>query len=283
LPQVLGSDGAGIVSAIGPGVAGIEIGDEVVVNPGRDWGASEEWPGPRFLILGVPAQGTYAEKVCVAAHQVERKPEALTWLEAAALPVAGLTAWRAVVTCARVGPGKTVLIPGAGGGAASFCVQIASALGARVLVTTSSPEKLDRAMGLGAAGGALYTDPAWPEAIGPVDAVVDSVGGEKLWESCLGLLKRGGRLACFADTAGDYGRVPLTTLFLEHQTVVGTTLGSPREFRALLAHIAEASWRPVVDSVYPLVEAAAAHRRLDDPERFGKIVLAIDETRLPAR
>jgi zinc-binding alcohol dehydrogenase/oxidoreductase len=182
-----------------------------------------------------------------------------------------------------VGRGKTVLIPGAGGGAASFCVQIAAALGARVLVTTSSQEKLARARALGAAGGALYTDTQWPEAIGPVDAVVDSVGGEELWEACLGLLRRGGRLACFADTAGDYGRVLLSRLFLEHQTLLGTTLGSPREFRALLAHVADAPWRPVVDSVYPLGEAAAAHGRLDHPERFGKVVLAIDETRLPAR
>jgi NADPH:quinone reductase-like Zn-dependent oxidoreductase len=280
LPQVLGSDGAGVVSAIGPAVEGVEVGDEVVLYPGRDWGGSEEAPGPDFAILGVPDQGTYAERIVVRAEYVRPKPPGWTWLEAAALPVAGLTAWRAVVTLGAVGPGTSVLVPGAGGGAALFCLQIAAALGARVLVTTSSESKLTRLLGLGAAGGTLYTEPGWPDRIGSVDVVVDSVGGEALWESCLGLLGRGGRLVNFADTAGDYGRVLLARLFLGHQRIIGTTLGSPREFDLLLAHCEQASWRPVMDSVFPLSEVGAAHERLDAPDRFGKVVLGIDESRL---
>ena len=280
LPQVLGSDGAGVVSAIGPGVDGVAVGDEVVLYPGQDWGDSEEAPGPAFAILGVPDQGTYAERIVVRAEYVRPKPSGWSWLEAAALPVAGLTAWRAVVTLGRVGHGTDVLVPGAGGGAALFCVQIAAALGAHVLVTTSSESKLVRLRELGAAGGTLYSQPDWPDRIGPVDLVVDSVGGEELWERCLGLLRRGGRLVNFADTAGDHGRVLLARLFLEHQRIVGTTLGSPREFDLLLAHCAQASWRPVIDSVFPLRDVRAAHERLDAPDRFGKVVLAIDESRL---
>jgi zinc-binding alcohol dehydrogenase/oxidoreductase len=280
LPQVLGSDGAGVVSAVGPGVETVTVGDEVVLYPGHDWGDSEEAPAPEFAILGVPRQGTYAERIVVRADHVRPKPPGWSGLEAAALPVAGLTAWRAVVTHGRVGPGTTVLVPGAGGGAALFCVQIAAALGARVLVTTSSESKLARLAELGAAAGALYTNPAWPEWIGPVDVVVDSVGGEELWDACLGLLRRGGRLVNFADTAGDYGRVLLARLFLEHQRIVGTTLGSPREYELLLAHCAQASWRPVIDSVFPLPEVRAAHERLDASDRLGKVVLAIDESRL---
>jgi NADPH:quinone reductase-like Zn-dependent oxidoreductase len=172
-----------------------------------------------------------------------------------------------------------VLVPGAGGGAAALCVQIAAAVGAEVVVTSSSREKLDRAVALGAAGGALYTDESWPEQIGEVDAVVDSVGGEALWDASIGLLRRGGRLVNFADTAGDHGRVLLWKLFLEHLRVIGTTLGSPREFDALLAHCGQVAWRPVVDSVFPLEQAAAAHERLDAADRFGKIVLVIDESR----
>jgi NADPH:quinone reductase-like Zn-dependent oxidoreductase len=280
LPQVLGSDGAGIVSAVGDGVGGVALGDEVVLYPAKHWGPSEAAPTHDFEILGVPSQGTYAERICVAADLVRPKPAGWSWAETAALPVAAITAWRAVVTHAQAGPGKTVLVPGAGGGAAVFVVQIAVAMGARVLVTTSSEAKLGRARSLGAAGGALYTDPGWPEQIGAVDAIVDSVGGEALWDACLPLLARGGRLVNFADTAGDYGRVLLARLFLEHQYMIGTTLGSPREFDALLEHVAQASWRPVIDSVVPLAEARAAHERLDATDRFGKIVLAIDEGRL---
>lgn len=274
LPQVLGSDGAGIVSAVGAGVEGVATGDEVVINPSLDWGEDEEAPGPTFRILGVPDQGTYAERVVVGAHQLRPRPPRLTWAESAALPLAGLTAWRATVTHAQAGPGRTILVPGAGGGVATFVIQIARALGARVLVTTSSEEKLERARALGAEGGALYTDPGWPERIGPVDAVVDSVGAAA-WPGALACLKRGGRLVNFADTTGDRGEVDITRLYFEYQRIQGTTMGSPREFDALLAHVAGASWRPVVDSVFPLADAAGAHERLDAPDRFGKVVLAV--------
>jgi NADPH:quinone reductase-like Zn-dependent oxidoreductase len=280
LPVILGSDGAGVVSAIGPGVDSVRVGEEVVIYPGRGWGPHETAPEQDFVILGVPDQGTYAERIVVKAENVRLRPPGWSWVETAALPVAGLTAWRAVVTHGEAGPGKTVLVPGAGGGAAVFCLQIAAALGARVLVTTSTQEKLGRLRELGAAGGARYREPDWAERIGPVDVVVDSVGGEEVWEGALGCLKRGGRLVNFADTGGDYGRVLLSRLFLEHQRIIGTTLGSPREFDALLAHVSEARWRPVIDSVFPLREAAKAHERLDAPDRFGKIVLAIDESRI---
>jgi NADPH:quinone reductase-like Zn-dependent oxidoreductase len=278
LPAVLGSDGAGIVSAVGADVEALAVGDEVIIDPALDWGDDEDAPGPEFRILGVPDQGTYAERIVVAAHQVRPRPQDYTWFEAAALPLAGLTAWRAAVTHARAGPGRTILVPGAGGGVASFVVQIAAAVGARVLVTTSTEEKLERAISLGAEGGALYPDEDWPEQVAPVDAVVDSVGAA-VWPGSFAALKRGGRLVCFADTVGEEGRVRLDELFHDQLRIQGTTMGSPREFDALLAHVAGTGWRPVIDSVYALRETAAAHERLDAPDRFGKVVLAIDEAR----
>lgn len=279
LPAVLGSDGAGIVSAVGRDVAGIAEGDEVVIDPALEWGPEEEAPGPRFRILGVPDQGTYAERIVVGAAQLRPRPPRLSWAEAAALPLGGLTAWRAVVTHAEAGPGRTILVPGVGGGVATFAVQIAAALGARVLVTSSSREKLERARSLGAAGGANYRDPGWADEVAPVDAVVDGVGGA-VWAGAIRALRAGGRLVNFADTAGEEGRIELSTLFFKQLRIQGTTMGSPREFDALLAHVSTAGWRPVVDSVYPLAEAAEAHRRLESPERFGKVVLAIEESRL---
>ena len=281
LPAVLGSDGAGIVSAVGDDVDGLRQGDEVVINPALGWGLGEAAPGTDFRILGVPDQGTYAEKIVVPAQNVRPRPQRLSWLESAALPLGGLTAWRAVAVLAEAGPGKTVLVPGAGGGVATFAVQIANELGARVLVTSSSPEKLERARELGAEGGADYRDPDWPEQLGPVDAVIDSVGAA-VWPGALRALRPGGRLVNFGDTGGDTAEVDVDRLFFSHLRIQGTTMGSPRDFDAMLEHVERAEWRPVIDSVFPLREAAAAHARLDAKDRFGKVVLRIDEGRAEA-
>jgi zinc-binding alcohol dehydrogenase/oxidoreductase len=282
LPAVLGSDGAGVVSAVGEDVADLSIGDEVVINPSLDWGDDEEASGPDFRILGVPDQGTYAEKIVVGAHQVRARPQNLSWFESAALPLAGLTAWRVVVTHGEARPGRTILVPGAGGGVSTFLIQIASELGARVVVTTSSAEKLESASRLGAAGGAFYTDDDWPERVGPVDAIADSVGAP-VWEGAFRALRPGGRLINFGDTARASAEIsPLSALYFGYFRIQGTTMGSPREFDALLAHVGQARWRPVVDTVFPLRDAAAAHARLDDPERFGKVILSIDEGRAGA-
>lgn len=279
LPVVLGSDGAGVVSALGAGVEGISPGDEIVIYPGIEWGSEDAVPGPAFEILGVPSQGTYAEQIVVAAEQVRPKPAGWSWLETAALPVAGLTAWRSLVRHADAGPARSILVPGAGGGVGTFAVQIGAALGARMVATSSSDEKRERLRSLGAAAVADYRDDGWPDVLGPVDAVVDGVGGG-IWPGAFRMLRPGGTLVCFADTVGEIGEVDIRELYFAHHAIQGTTLGSPREFDALLAHCAEASWRPVIDSVFPLREAGEAHRRLDAPDRFGKIVLAIDEVKI---
>jgi NADPH:quinone reductase-like Zn-dependent oxidoreductase len=278
LPVVLGSDGAGVVSAVGPDVTDVEEGDEVVINPSLDWGPSEEASGPKFRILGVPDQGTYAEQVVVDAHQVRPRPQRLSWLEAAALPLAGLTAWRVLATHAEAGPGRTILIPGAGGGVATFLIQIGAALGARMLVTTGSEEKLERARQLGAEGGVLYTDEDWPERVAPVDAIADGVGAP-VWDGALRALRPGGRLVNFGDTARETAEVALSRLYFGYLRIQGTTMGSPREFDALLEHVTQSEWRPVIDSTFALRDAASAHARLEHPDRFGKVVLVIDEAK----
>jgi zinc-binding alcohol dehydrogenase/oxidoreductase len=278
LPVVLGSDGTGIVSAVGPGVAEPALGDEVVIYPASDWGDAEEASGSDFAILGVPSQGTYAERIVVPAGQVRPRPLGWSWLEAAALPVAGLTAWRALVRYAKAGPGATILVSGGGGGVATFAIQIGAALGARMLTTSSTPEKLERLRSLGA-DCVDYREPDWPQRIGPVDAVIDGVGGA-VWPGALRALRPAGVLVCYGDTEGERGEVEIADLFFRYLRIQGTTLGSPREFDALLEHCSRASWRPVIDSVFPLADVAAAHRRLDAPERCGKIVLAIDSSKL---
>jgi zinc-binding alcohol dehydrogenase/oxidoreductase len=205
------------------------------------------------------------------------RPQELTWHESAALPLAGLTAWRALVTRGCVQPGLRVLVTGAGGGAATFLVQIARAHGAEVTVTSSSDRKIARAIELGAAHGVRYTDPGWPAQVGEVDLVVDSAGAPA-WPGALDCLRRGGTLVSFGRTGGVSTELEIPRLFYGQWNLLGTTMGSPREFDQLLAHVRQARWRPVVDSVYPLDDAAAAHARLEQPDRFGKVVLECRST-----
>jgi NADPH:quinone reductase-like Zn-dependent oxidoreductase len=274
---VLGSDGAGRVSALGSDVTGIAVGDEVVINPSVGWGDAEDAPAEGWAILGIPRQGTYAERIAIPAADVRPRPQELTWHESAALPLAGLTAWRALVTRGCVQPGMRVLVTGAGGGAATFLVQIARAHGAEVTVTSSSDHKIARSIELGAAHGVRYTDPGWPAQVGEVDLVVDSAGAPA-WPGALDCLRRGGTLVSFGRTGGVSTELEIPRLFYGQWNLLGTTMGSPREFDQLLAHVRQARWRPVVDSVYPLDDAAAAHARLEQPDRFGKVVLECRST-----
>ncbi len=281
LPVTMGSDGAGVVTALGAGVRGIELGDEVVIYPTLGWAAGAAVPGPDFDILGAPTAGTFAEAVVVAAASVHRRPARLSWVESGAFPLGGLTAWRAVHTCGGVGERTRLLVSGAGSGVSTFVLQLAVAAGAHVVVTTGTAAKAEAARSLGANAAVLYTEPDWPEQVsavaGPLDVIVDSYGGEVLRRG-LSLLRRGGRYVSFGDTAGVPAPVDVADIFWEWRSVLGTTMGSPEEFAALVSHLAAADWRPVVDSVFALDELAAAADRLESGDRFGKVVVAIDET-----
>lgn len=279
LPVTLGSDGAGVVAAVGDGVDAVAPGDEVVIDPTLNWGSDEDHPLPDFDILGAPTDGTFAEQVVVPAANLAPKPARLTWTEAAAINLAGLTAWRAAVTCAGAAPGRKLLVTGAGSGVSSFVIQIAAARGARVFVTTSTEAKLERARSLGAAGGASYRDPEWPERIialagEELDAAIDSYGGPS-WEGALRTLRTGGTLVSFGDTSGPATTLTTAEVYWRWRTVRGTSMGSPREYRAMLAHVGAANWHPAIDNVFALEAIVDAARRLDAPDRFGKVVLCI--------
>ncbi len=279
LPVTPGSDGAGVISALGGDVSALAVGDEVIFDPTLGWGDSEERPTDAFDILGAPLDGTFAERVKVPAANVAIKPERLSWEEAAALNLGGLTAWRAAVTCAGAAPGRSVLVTGAGSGVATFAVQIAVARGARVYVTSSTEEKLERARALGAAGGVSYRDAGWPQRLrdiagGGLDAAIDSYGGAA-WEGALQSLRSGGTLVSFGDTSGPQTTLTTAEVYWQWRRIIGTSMGSPREYRAMVAHAEEAQWRPVIDSIYALEDYEAAIARLEAPDRFGKVVLTI--------
>lgn len=268
LPAVLGSDGAGEIAS------GPRQGEPVVIFPSLDWGDNPKAPGPNFRILGMPDQGTYAELIAVPETNVFPKPPHLSWEEAAAVPLAALTAYRAVVTRAQTQAGETVLVTGIGGGVALFALQIARTLGARVFVTSSSEEKLQRARSLGSEGGALYTHPEWWKGLPSPDVIIDGAGGPGFLD-LIGSIKAAGRLVTYGGTAGAVPQLIVQRIFWKQLNVLGTTMGNAQEFQHMLELYNKHQLRPVIDQVFPLAQAADAHRRMDAAAQFGKIVLRI--------
>jgi zinc-binding alcohol dehydrogenase/oxidoreductase len=261
LPQIIGSDGAGVRR---------DTGEKVIVLPSLHWGDQEQHPGPDFEILGDFTDGTHAELVAVPEENVFPLPSGWDWPEAAALPLAGLTAYRALFSRGGLRRGETVVILGAGSGVSTMAIALASMAGARVLVTSSSREKIDRAVEFGAAGGALYTEDGWTEQLEKADLVVDSIGST--WPDSLSILKPGGRLVVFGATGGDTATIKVRPFYFGQFSLLGTTMGSPRDFAGLLRMLGSA-WRPAVDAVLPLGDPAAAHAQMERRDHFGKLVL----------
>jgi NADPH:quinone reductase-like Zn-dependent oxidoreductase len=277
-PCIPGSDGAGVVSAVGAGVEESWIGREVIINPSFSWGPKEAAQGQGFSILGLPRDGTLAEKIAVPATQLAAKPAHLSWTEAAAVPLAGLTAWRALEGRARLRAGERVLISGIGGGVALFALQFAVTHGAEVWVTSSSEEKITRAVKLGAKGGVNYTAPEWPKQLakqaGGFDVIVDSAGGAG-FEALLDLAAPGGRIVFYGATRGDPSGLPMRKIFWRQLTLLGTTMGSPSDWSGMIATIERYQLRPVVSEVFPFDRAAEAFALMDRGGQFGKIVVSV--------
>ena len=280
LPSIGGSDGAGIVDAVGEGVDSSLIGKEVVIYPARDWGDDPRCGGADFRVLGMPDQGTFAESICVPATNIAPKPEHLTFDQAAALPLAGLTSWRALVTHGEVRPGQKVLVTGIGGGVATFALLWAKYHGAEVYVTSGSEDKLAAAKNLGARDGVSYHDTGWDKAIqkmsGGIDIVIDSAGGPVV-NKAMNTLSVGGRFIFFGATLGNPETgLEMAKMFFKQARIQGTTMGMPAEFHAMLDFVRTHRIEPVVDQVFPFADAVAAHQRMWASEQMGKIVLAID-------
>ena len=277
LPCIPGSDGAGIVDAVGPDVDASLTGKEVVIYPALDWGSDPRCGGPDFRVLGMPDPGTFAEYICVPGENLRPRPAHLSWEQAAAVPLAGLTAWRAAFTQGEVAAGHKVLVTGAGGGVAGFAVQWCARAGAEVFVTSSSAQKIEAARAQGAVAGGDYRDADCYSKLkkqsGGFDLIIDSTGGDAL-NALLDTLAAGGRYVFYGATLGnpDTGLV-LARLFFRQNRLQGTTMGTPAEFSAMLEFVARERIEPVIDSVYPLSEAVQAHARMEARGHTGKIVL----------
>ncbi|GHH96763.1 zinc-binding dehydrogenase [Neobacillus kokaensis] len=280
VPSIPGSDGAGIIEKLGEGVQGLEIGNEVIINPAIGWGDNPSFPSPSFSVLGVPMDGTYAQYIKIPAENVFPKPKHLTWEEAAAIPLGGLTAYRAVVTKGTVKPGDTVIIPGIGGGVATFALQIASAKGAKVFVTSSSDKKIENAIAMGAAGGVNYRSENWVKELktlsGGADLSIDSIGGDT-FNDLIHLAKHGSKIVSFGATLGPVNNLVMPRIFFKQMHIMGTTMGTPDEFADMITLFEDKQLRPVIDKIYPLQDIDEAHRQMDHGNLFGKIVLSIPE------
>lgn len=273
---IQGSDGAGVVEAVADDVDSGWIGKDVVINPGLQWGDDSQVQSRQFHILGMPRHGTFAEATTVPVSSVFEKPTHLDWQQAAALPLAGVTAYRAI-TRAEITKGSLVLITGIGGGVALMAMQLSLALGARVLVTSSSQKKLDRALELGAQGGYLYSQDDWVNQIlqdqGMVDAVIDGAGGAG-YHHLLHLAESGGCIVNYGATAGPPEKMDLFKLFWKQLKLIGSTMGSPDDFQQMLELVSRKKIIPVVDSVYSLGQVNQALDKMVASPQFGKLVLS---------
>lgn len=267
LPVILGSDGAGTYR-----------GKRVVINPSLDWGDNPRFQGERYRVLGLPENGTFAEYICIPRRNIAPMPEHLSWEQAAALPLAGLTAYRVLFTRCRLRAGEKVLISGVGGGVALMALQFALAAGASVWVTSGSDDKIERAVQLGANGGVNYRAPEWDKQLrataGRFDVVVDSAGGDG-FATLLALCDPGARMGVYGGSLGKINGLSPQILFWKQVSILGSTMGTASEFRKMLAFVSQHQLIPVVDAVFELAHGNQAMERMAGSDQFGKIVLKI--------
>lgn len=277
LGTTLGSDGAGIVSALGEGVADSLLGGEVIINPNRGWGSNPAVQSSSYNILGMPKDGALAEYVLIEADRLVEKPKHLSFEEASALPLGGLTAFRATFRHGACSDGKNVLISGVGGGVAQFAFLFSIHAGANVWVTSGSQSKIDECLRLGAKGGFNYKSEQWPKeakSVGGFDLVIDSAGGDQL-NDFIRLMKLGGKIVFYGATTGLPSKLDLYRMFWNQITLQGSTMGNDDEFIQMAEFVSQHQIHPIIDSVRPFEEAISAFDEMKSGSQFGKLVISL--------
>ena len=277
LPAILGADGAGTVESVAGGADASWVGRKAVIVPFDSWGDDPRIQGKDFLIRGMPRPGTFAEKIALPLDRIAPMPEHLSFPEAAALPLGGLTAYRALVTRGEVKKGDHVLVTGIGGGVATIAMLLARALGAQVSVTSGSEEKLARARSMGAIAAVSYKQKGWErelvkQAGRPPDVIIDSAGGSDFNALVLAVAPAG-RIVTYGATRGPAEKIELTRVFFKQIDIRGSTMGTDAEFHQMLKLVAREKVRPLVDRVLPLSRYAEADQLMEKGDQMGKIVV----------
>lgn len=270
-PLIIGSDGAGMIDAVGEGVDSNQIGTEVLINPGLGWLENSDAPPEGFEIIGLPDHGTFAQYINVPLENVYPKPQYLSWEEAGVLSLAALTAYRALFTRGKIQHNMKVLIPGIGGGVATFLLQFAKAVGATVYVTSRSEDKRQKALELGA-DRAIDSHGDWNRELygEKMDLIIESVGAATFNKS-LQQLRPGGTIVTFGSSTGDEVTFNLRAFFYGQFNLLGSTMGSAEEFKDMLLFIEQNQIKPVIDRLYKLEQYKEAFNRLEKAEQLGKI------------
>lgn len=279
-PVILGSDGSGIVHAVGDKVENRLTGKEVVINPALFWGNNDRVQSADFQILGNPTNGTFAEYITIPREYVFEKPKHLSLKEAAALPLAALTAFRALFTKAQLKSTDKVLITGIGGGAALFLLQMAGAVKASVYVTSSSSEKIRKAISLGAVAGFNYKEKDWvlkaKKEAGGFDVIIDSAGGDG-FGALAEVANPAARIVVFGRTAGNINNLKPGLIFNKQLQIMGTLMGNPTEFASMLDFYEQHQLHPVLDKEFDLDQASRAFEYMAAGSHFGKIIINIQQ------
>ncbi|MBS1486293.1 MAG: zinc-binding dehydrogenase [Bacteroidetes bacterium] len=276
--MIMGSDGAGVVENVFDDAHKEWIGKEVLINPNIDWGANPEVQSSRYTILGMPVDGTFAEYISVPADRLHHKPFHLDMLQAASLPLCGLTAFRALFRKGELRAGQNVLISGFGGGVAQFAFHFAKAAAANVYVTSGSDSKLEKAMKLGAKGGYNYKnqikyDDLW-KTKGGFDLIIDSAGGDQI-NNFIKILRPSGKIVFYGATNGVPSKLDLYRMFWNQLSLLGSTMGNDQEFDEMLVFVSKHQIRPVVDSIRPFSKLAESFADIAKPDKIGKIVFQV--------
>lgn len=278
-PAILGSDGCGIVEDVRDSQSQNLIGREVIINPSLNWGESEAAQSRDFQILGMPSAGVFAQYAVAPVKNLYQKPHHLSAAQAAALPLAGLTGYRALMVKGQLQPAQKLLITGIGGGVAQMVLQMAAAKNADIYVTSGEDAKLKRARELGALEGANYHQSDWAHQLkkrsGGFDLVVDSAGGDQ-WNALIDLLKPGSKLVFYGATTGQPKQLNVHKAFWKQLSLEGSTMGSDQDFEAMLAFVEKHRVVPTVDSIRPFEEIIGAFDQMKAGSQFGKLVVKMD-------
>ncbi len=274
----LGSDGAGVVEAVGDEKDNLWISKEVVINPNIDWGSDPDVQSKNYTILGMPVNGTFTEYCLVNVDRIQPKPSHLDFLQASALPLGGLTAFRALFSKGNLTAGQNILISGFGGGVAQFAFLFAQAAKANVYITSGSDEKIARALKMGAKGAYNYKKETnysdlW-KTKGGFDLVIDSAGGDQI-NSFIKVLKPRGKIVFYGATNGLPSKIDLYRMFWNQLSLQGTTMGNDQEFNEMLAFVEKHQIKPIIDSIRPFSRLAESIADITRPNKVGKIVFQV--------